>query len=245
LPRDDRRTRFFGTNLKMHQTAAETVRFIANLTPPARPGVQRFVIPPFTSLPGTIDLAHAANIWVGAQNMHWAASGEFTGEISGRMLSALNVDLVLVGHAERRRSFGDDDEAVRRKVEAALANGLRVLLCVGDSGQERRSGAAVEAVLRQARLALHGVTDRSRIIVAYEPVWAIGEASQPAEPEEVAAVTEALAGWLDPTPLLYGGSVNAETAGRYARLPGVDGLFVGRAAWTPDGFERVLQAAAM
>jgi triosephosphate isomerase len=228
----------------MHQTAQETARFVADLSRAAGGSVQRFVIPPFTSLAGVVETAHAAGIWIGAQNMHWAQSGQFTGEISGPMLRALGVDLVLVGHAERRQTFGEADAEIRRKVEAALANDLRVLLCVGETAAEHRCGAAVEAVLRQARLALEGVTDRSRVIVAYEPIWAIGEGSTPAEPGEIGIVVAALREWLGETPLLYGGSVNASSAPRYARLPGVDGLFVGRAAWTPDGFANVLQAAA-
>ena len=229
----------------MHQTAGETARFVSELGPETGASAQRFVIPPFTSLGAVVDLAHAANIWVGAQNVHAAPSGEFTGEISARMLSALNVDLVLVGHAERRRLFGEDDATVRDKVEAALTNELRVLLCVGDSADERRCGAAVDAVLRQVRLALGSVPDRSRVIVAYEPVWAIGANAVAAAPEDVTAVTAALGEWLGSTPLLYGGSVTAATAAAYARLPGVDGLFVGRAAWTAEGFIRVLQAAAL
>jgi len=222
--------RFFGTNLKMNQTAEETARFVAGLSRTGGGSVQRFVI--------------AAGILLGAQNMHWAESGELTGEISGRMLRSLGVDLVLVGHAERRDTFGETDAQIRRKVEAALAHDLRVLLCVGDTAAEHRCGAAVDTVLRQARLALEGVTDRSRVIVAYEPVWAIGEGSTPAEPGEIRPVVAALREWLGETPLLYGGSVDARSAPGYVRLPGIDGLFVGRAAWTPAGFANVLQAAA-
>ena len=236
--------RFFGTNLKMHQSAAETAGFIDALAALGVDDVQLFVIPPFTSLPGAVAGAHAAKIWIGAQNLHWAPAGEFTGEISASMLRALEVDLVLIGHAERRRMFGDDDAAVQRKVEAALTSGLRVLLCIGDSADERCSGAAADTVLRQLRLALHGVTDRSRIIVAYEPVWAIGERGEPAQPADVAAVVTTLATALHDIPLLYGGSVTAATARGFATLPGIDGLFVGRAAWTPQGFKNVLAAAA-
>jgi triosephosphate isomerase len=239
------RPRFFGTNVKMNQTVDETVRFLADLALIESGSVQCFVIPPFTSLAGIVGMAHAARIWIGAQNMHWAPSGEYTGEISGRMLRALDVDLVLVGHAERRRIFREDDAEIRRKVAAALANGLRVILCVGDTAAEHRCRAAADAVLRQARLALEGVADRSRVIVAYEPVWAIGEGSAPADPDAVRSVITALRDWLGETPLLYGGSVDAGSARRYAQLPGIDGLFVGRAAWTPAGFEKVLQAAAM
>jgi len=240
----DPRPRYFGTNLKMHQTADETVQFVARLARIASSGVQLFVIPPFTSLAGAIGVAHAANIWLGAQNLHWAQSGEYTGEISGRMLSALEVDLVLVGHAERRQTFSEDDAVIRRKLEAAQANGLRAILCVGETAEERRCGAAAEAVLRQARLALDGIADPSRVLVAYEPTWAIGEGGEAADPAAISEVTAALRDLLGSMPLLYGGSVNAGSAGRYARLPGVDGLFVGRAAWTPDGFESVLRAAA-
>jgi triosephosphate isomerase len=227
----------------MHQTAGETARFVAHLARTTHTDVQRFVIPPFTSLAGVVGLAHSANIWIGAQNLHWAPSGEYTGEISGRMLQALDVDLVLVGHAERRQLFGEDDSVVRRKVEAALASGLHVLLCVGETAAERRCGAAIDTVLRQVRLALNGVADRSRVIVAYEPVWAIGSGGEAASPDAVSGVTGALREWLAQTPLLYGGSVDASTAGQYAQLPGIDGLFVGRAARTPEGFEQVLQAA--
>jgi triosephosphate isomerase len=239
------RPRFFGTNLKMHQTAHESARFIEGLAQSNGDGVQRFVIPPFTSLPGIVASAHATNIWVGAQNMHWEQSGEFTGEISAGMLRALDVDLVLVGHAERRRMFGDDDAAVRRKVEAGLACGLRVLLCVGDTADEHRCGASIDVVLRQVRLALSGISDRSRVIVAYEPVWAIGERGTPATADDIVPVAGALSAWLGATPLLYGGSVNAQTARDFAAIDGIAGLFVGRAAWTPDGFVNVLQAAAM
>jgi triosephosphate isomerase len=239
------RARLFGTNLKMHQTAEETARFVGQLAEAGNGSVQRFVIPPFTSLAGVVGMAHAAGIWVGAQNMHWAEAGEFTGEISGRMLHALGIDLVLLGHTERRRVFGENDADIRRKVEVALANGLRVILCVGDSADEHRHGTALHTVLRQAALALEGIADRSRVIVAYEPAWAIGEGGAPADPEDVSPVTAALRDWLGEIPLLYGGSVDAESAPRYARLPGVDGLFVGRAAWTPGGFKGVLEAAAM
>src|SRR5664279_2582721 len=185
------RLRFFGTNTKMNQTADETARFVAGLSRAAGGGVQRFVIPPYTSLAAAVEAAHAAGIWIGAQNVHWAEAGEFTGEISARMLRALGVDLVLVGHAERRQRFAETDADIRRKIEAALAHGLRVLLCVGDTAAEHRCGTAADTVLRQARLALEGVTDRSRVIVAYEPVWAIGEGSTPAEPAEVAPVAAA------------------------------------------------------
>jgi len=239
------RGRFFGTNLKMHQTAAETAEFVARLTQVASGGVQLFVIPPFTSLAGAVAKAHEADIWLGAQNVHWAPAGEFTGEISGRMLRALDVDLVLIGHAERRRIFGEDDALIARKLTAAQTAGLRVLLCVGETADERRCGASVETVVRQARIALDGIADRSRVMVAYEPVWAIGEGGAVADPAAVSDVTAALRELLGAIPLLYGGSVTAETAHGYAQMPGIDGLFVGRAAWTPDGFERVFKAAAI
>jgi triosephosphate isomerase len=228
----------------MHQTADETIEFVAGLAAVAEKfDPQLFVIPPFTSLAAASPIAHAANIWLGAQNLHWASAGEFTGEISGAMLRALDVDLVLVGHAERRRIFGEDDATIRRKMEAAGANGLRALLCVGETAEERQCGAAVETVVRQTRLALAGVVDASSVLVAYEPIWAIGAGSTRARPDDVAEVTAALRAALGPIPLLYGGSVDADSAKGYALLPGVDGLFVGRAAWTATGFERVLSAA--
>jgi triosephosphate isomerase len=185
----------------MHQTPAETERFVGELMASlsgTRTSAQTFVIPPFTSLPIAVAGAAGSGVWIGAQNVHWAPDGPYTGEISPVMLRAVGVDLVLVGHAERRLHFGETDVTVNRKVRAVLDHGLRVLLCVGETAEERRSGAGREAVSRQLLLALHGVPEDAaeRVLVAYEPVWAIGEGGTAATPEDVRPVVGVLRMWL-------------------------------------------------
>jgi triosephosphate isomerase len=246
----------FGTNFKMHQTPADSARFVRELVtePLDRGGARLFLIPPFTSLPAVVDEARRAKaeFWIGAQNMHWAAEGAYTGEISAPMLVALGVDLVLVGHAERRSAFHETDAEVQLKVRAALAAGLRVLLCVGETGEERSYGIGAEIVIRQLKVALHGVDSAAvgMLQIAYEPVWSIGEGGVPAHPEDVEPVAAFIRATLverfgpagEPIPVLYGGSVNPENATRFAALPGIGGLFVGRAAWTVEGFRATLAA---
>jgi triosephosphate isomerase len=246
---------FFGTNLKMHQTPAETAQFVGDLVAVLggkSATTRAFVLPPFTSLANATARAANKGLWIGAQNMHWEPEGPYTGEISPTMLAAAGVDLVLVGHAERRRHFGETDETVNRKVRAALDTGLRVLLCVGETVDERRSGAGREACARQLLLALRDVSEEAadRILVAYEPVWAIGESGTPAAPEDVQSVVGLLQMWLrykfqrdEGVPILYGGSVDRDNAAAFAAMPELDGLFVGRAAWTVQGFIDVLRVA--
>ncbi|HEU0113899.1 MAG TPA: triose-phosphate isomerase [Thermomicrobiales bacterium] len=247
----------FGTNFKMNQTPAGSAAFFTALAGdgavPA--GVQLFVIPPFTSLPAVTALAAAkpSAIWIGAQNMHWAADGAYTGEISATMLQALGVDLVLLGHAERRRLFHETDPDVNRKALAAVARDLRVLLCVGETAEERGYGVGGETVARQLKIDLHHFEPRHfpLLQIAYEPVWSIGAGGTPALPEDVEPMARLIRDVLGDrfgeagraTPVLYGGSVDANNAGGFVRLPDIDGLFVGRAAWTVDGFRAVLDAA--
>ena len=243
---------YFGTNLKMHGTPAQSVAFVKALEEGLEAcgdaHVQPFVLPPFTSLPGLS--AHTSRLWFGAQNMHWAAEGAYTGEISPVMLEALGTDLVLLGHAERRRGFGDTDEEIRKKVQSAARRGLRVLLCVGESGAEKARGTGPEVVSAQLETALRGLAEpgADRLLVAYEPVWAIGEGAREAEPREVQVGLQRVRETLRTlcgrdVPVLYGGSVNEKNCAAYASLPETDGLFVGRAAWRPEGFLRVLARA--
>jgi triosephosphate isomerase len=240
----------FGTNFKMNQTPQESgefyVRLVAQVEP--LPGVQLFIIPPFTSLPAVTTLAQRdeSGIWIGAQNLHWAAEGAYTGEISATMLRALGVDLVLLGHAERRRDFHETDPDLNRKVLAALESGLRVLLAVGESAEERQFGVSAEIVLRQLKIDLHGVCAEqlSMLQIAYEPVWSIGVGGTPASPRDVAPMAALIRGAMGElygeagtaVPILYGGSVDPTNAASFTALEDIDGLFVGRAAWTVEGF---------
>ena len=246
---------YFGSNFKMHQTPPQTAAFITHLrqrlaTVPAQ-AIQLFLIPPFTSLTTAAQTLQGSSVWLGAQTIHWAAEGAYTGEISAPMVRAAGAELVMLGHAERRTLFGETNEALRKKVNAATAAGLRVLLCVGEQAAERAVGISQAVVAIQLKTALFDLpaTALPNLLVAYEPVWSIGEGGVPAEP----SIVGEMHGWIRTVlttkfgavarqiPLLYGGSVNLDNCAAYAALPDVDGLFVGRAAWTPQGFVEVLQ----
>ncbi len=237
---------YFGTNLKMYGTPAETKAFVQTLEAylPQRE-VQCFVLPPFTSLQGL--KAHASKLWLGAQNMHWADKGAYTGEISPVMLTALNLDLVMLGHAERRHSFGETDEMIAKKVQSALHYGLRVLLCLGETLEQKQQGRGEEVVVRQLKTALQEVEVNSNLLVAYEPVWAIGEEGKEAKPQEVQESLQFIRQTLQTLfghqhiPILYGGSVNEANCAAYAELLDMDGLFVGRAARKASGFFSIME----
>ena len=207
-----------------------------------------FVVPPFTAIESTLDAVreHDARIAVGAQNVHEASEGAYTGEVSAAMLAELGCRFVELGHSERRRLYAESDGAVAAKVRAVLDHGMRPLVCIGDTRAERDAGASLDSVLRQARIALSRCTaaERADCRLAYEPVWAIGVGGEAAEPDDVAAVHDALRERCPATPLLYGGSVDAGNAAGLARLGNVDGLFVGRAALDPDGFVAIARALA-
>lgn len=251
---------YFGSNFKMHQTPPDTARFVAELNQllPTDLPAQLFLIPPFTSLPTAAAALAESTIWLGAQTMHWADQGAHTGEISAPMLTAVGVELIMLGHAERRVQFGETDETLRKKVAAAAKNGLRILLCVGENAAERSAGAAEQTVAQQLHIALADLPPDyllpeylPSLLIAYEPVWSIGEGGSPADTAIIAAMHNSIRATLaakfsaaaQNVPILYGGSVNPSNCAQYAALPQVDGLFVGRAAWTPPGFVDVLTRA--
>lgn len=245
------RTFRVGTSWKMNKTIAETEAYLRELVAVALPPeVEVFVVPPFTALDAARRMIAGAPIRLGAQNMHWAEAGAHTGEISAPMLVECGVEIVELGHSERRADQGETDETVNAKVRAALAHGLRPLVCVGDRAEELAAGASTETVLRQVKMAFAGCDPATLAgaMVAYEPVWAIGEAGRVAEPEHVAAVHAGLRAGLASVgladlPLLYGGSVDADNAAGLAAITDVDGVFVGRAAWTAAGLREVMTAA--
>ncbi|NJM40199.1 MAG: triosephosphate isomerase, partial [Anaerolineae bacterium] len=239
---------YFGTNLKMNQTPDETRTFVeqiaqapsSNLQSP----LQLWVIPSFTNIAAVAELCAQHNIWLGAQNMHWADEGAYTGEISPVQLKAVGANLVMLGHAERRALFGETDEALNKKVLAAQKHGLRIMLCVGETANEKQQDTGQAYVDRQLTQDLAGLQDARGLIVLYEPVWSVGVGGIPADP---AYVTEALANIRRTLqqlfgeggtnmPILYGGSVNAENCANYAHLPNCAGLGVGRAAWQAESF---------
>ncbi len=216
--------------------------------------MQLFIVPPFTALKRVCELLEDSPVLVGAQNMHWEDNGALTGEISPLMVKECGAQLVELGHSERRAEFGETDWTVNRKVLSALRHGLRPLVCVGETARDREFGAQAETVVRQVRIALHEVTaDRMKeVILAYEPVWAIGEAGTPALPGDAntmqGVIRKAVASLFGDSvarnlPILYGGSVSANNAAALLAEPEVNGLFIGRAAWDVEGFIEIIRLA--
>jgi triosephosphate isomerase len=192
------------------------------------------------------------SVKVGAQNMHWADEGAWTGEVSPLMLKDCDLDIVELGHSERREFFGETDETVGLKTEAAVRHGLIPLICIGETLADRESGKAAEILAIQVRGALSKLSDvqkSAEILLAYEPVWAIGEKGIPATADyadarqaEIIAVAEAALGRK--IPCLYGGSVNPQNCEELISSPHIDGLFIGRSAWNVEGYLDILSKCA-
>ncbi|WP_298805818.1 triose-phosphate isomerase [uncultured Pseudokineococcus sp.] len=258
VPVPPRGTRWVGTSWKMTKTRAEGLAWARGLVDglaargraadaAAAPGApQVFVVPPATALPevSTLLAERAPHVLVGAQDAHWEDAGAWTGELSVPQVADAGARLVEVGHSERREHFGDTDERVALKVRAVLRHGLVPLLCVGETTAVRSSGRHAAHVADQVRSALDALepSAAARVVVAYEPVWAIGAGGRRAEPEEVAEVVEPLVAELGDrvAGVLFGGSVDVGGAPDLLSVPGVDGLFVGRAAWDVEGFLRLV-----
>jgi len=219
-------------NWKMFKTAAETSAFCEAFSPPD--GVDVVICPPFTSLAVAVE----SGLTVFAQNVHWADEGAYTGEVSIAMLKELGVTGSIVGHSERRQYFGETDEGTARRAAAALEAGLRVIACVGELEAEREAGET-EAVLRRQVSALE---PHPNLVVAYEPVWAIGT-GKTATPE-IAQEAHAFIRSLLDAPVLYGGSVKPDNAAELLAQPDVDGALVGGASLDPDSFAAICRAAA-
>ena len=229
---------FIAGNWKMYKGPREAAAFCRALREADLGGVDVAVCPPFVSLADAVQVLAGTEIGVFGQNCHWEAEGAFTGEVSAPMLRELGVYGTIVGHSERRQLFGETDEGVGRRVEAALAAGLNVIACVGELESERESGET-EAVLRRQVSVL--AADES-LVIAYEPVWAIGT-GKTATPE-LAQEAHAFIKSLIDVPVLYGGSVKPENAGELAAQPDVDGALVGGASLDPTAFEAICLAAA-
>ncbi|HEV2500099.1 MAG TPA: triose-phosphate isomerase [Terriglobia bacterium] len=247
---------FLGSNWKMNKTVSEAVTYISELLDllsrgPDLGSTRVFVIPPFTAIQAVKALA-GGKIWVGAQNMHWAESGAYTGEISPPMLQELGVDLVELGHAERRQHFNETDTAVNLKVISALHYNLRPLICVGESQEDKEYVVEKETVGRQLRISLRDVPPgrSGNIIIAYEPFWAIGHDRMTADVDHIRMMSQHIRAVLEDLfgnaggsiPVIYGGDVNGSNALRILIDGGVDGLFVGRAAWEAPAFASLIQA---
>lgn len=243
-------TTWVGTGWKMNKTLAEARDYAETLaaTGPGRwPGVQPFILPPATAL-ATVSavLGPSSHVLVGAQNAHWADEGAWTGEVSVRQVADAGASIVEIGHSERREFFAETDETVNLKVKATLRHGLTPLVCVGEPGEVFAAGHSVPHVLEQVRAALDGVDDVSSVVLAYEPIWAIGVSGRPATTSDIADVFAALsAEWGSGVrAILFGGSVNPGNALATLGVDGVDGLFIGRAAWDVTGLIGLLDLVA-
>jgi triosephosphate isomerase len=248
------RQKFVCGNWKMHKTVAEATALVKELAEglagDAR--VQVAVAPPFTALAPVAQALRGTPVELCAQDVHWEAQGAFTGEVSAAMLTDVGVRHGIVGHSERRQLFGETDEAVRKKVGALLAAGVRPIVCVGETLAEREAGRTLEVVGRQVRAALAGLPPEplAALTVAYEPVWAIGtgKTATTAQAQEVHAAIRAILRELggavaDAIRIQYGGSVKPENAAELMSQPDVDGALVGGASLKAKDFLAILKGA--
>ncbi len=241
-------------NWKMNKTPAETKELIAAIAPLVKDaGCDVVACTPYVDLCPALKTADGTNIQIGAENCHWEKSGAFTGEISAGMLVSMGVNIVIIGHSERRQYFGETDATVQKRVRAALDAGMTVILCVGETLEQREQGITGELVAMQTKIALGGVTadELKRVIIAYEPVWAIGtgKTATAQQAGEVCHIIREVIGQLygeasaDGITIQYGGSMNAGNAAELLAQPDVDGGLIGGASLKPNDFAAIVDAA--
>ncbi len=241
-------------NWKMNKTPAEATALIDAIKPLVADAACDVVVGvPFIDLPAALEATKGTNIGVAAQNCHWEKAGAFTGEIAADMLRELGVGYVILGHSERRTYFGDTDATVAQRVRGALDAGLTVILCVGEYLEQRELGITAEVVATQTKVALAGVSEEelARVIIAYEPVWAIGT-GKTATAEQANEVCAQIRGVLADlynadaaraVTIQYGGSMNAANAAELLAMPDVDGGLIGGASLKPNDFATIVAAA--
>jgi triosephosphate isomerase len=250
------RTPIIAGNWKMYKTVQESVEFALQLTPALEPfgGVERVVCPAFIALVGVAEALRGTPIKVGAQNVHWEAQGAFTSQISPVMLQGL-VEYVIIGHSEARAYLADTDETVNKKVRAALAHDIRPILAVGESLAQNEAGETEAFVSGQVRAALDGVTaeQMQQVVIAYEPIWAIGTGKNASGEIANAIIGGTIRGTLrdlygdavaSAVRIQYGGSVKPDNMAEYMTQPDIDGALVGGASLKVDDFTRLVQIAA-
>ena len=238
-------------NWKMNNTKADTKALLTELLPLVKDAKCDVVVcTPFTDLWSAVELTKGTNVHVGAQNVHWAEKGAFTGEISAKMLVELGVEYVIIGHSERRQYFGETDQTVNARVKAALAAGLKPIICVGETLEEREAGKVEEVLVRQTKAALDGLTkaDIDNLVIAYEPVWAIGTgrtATAEVANETIAIVRRTVAEVFCPhcaerVRIQYGGSMNPKNVKELMAMPEIDGGLIGGASLKAVDFSQVV-----
>lgn len=249
------RTPFIAGNWKMHKTVAEAEEFISGLLPKvyAADGVDIAICVPFTALQAMVDSTRGSRVEVFAQTMHQADSGAFTGEISAPMLTEIDVHGVVLGHSERRQLFGETDKALAKKLPAALAAGLKPILCVGETEEEREAGDTERTLRHQVQEGLGDLTPAqvAEVTIAYEPIWAIGtgKTATPEIAQEACSFVRALVGDKAPEAaevvrVLYGGSVKGSNAKELMGQADIDGALVGGASLDPAGFSEIVESVS-
>ena len=248
----DRRP-FLAANWKMNKTVEEAESFLGSFLPNApQGGADVVVCPPYLALKAAVEICAQSRVKVAAQNMHEAESGAYTGEVSAPMLREIAVDGVVLGHSERRQFFNETDEALARKLPAALGAGLEPILCVGESEQQRDAGETEAVLSRQLQADLDGVgAERlGEIVIAYEPVWAIGtgRTATPEQAQEAVLFIRDLLrerdeGAAERVRIVYGGSVKPDNAAELMGQPDIDGALVGGASLDPGDFAAIVAAA--
>ncbi len=248
------RTPLLAANWKMYKTIEETERFLADFLPRAPDsGPEVVICPSYPSLKTAVEHCAQSRVRVAAQNMHEEPEGAFTGEVSAPMLLELGVDGVILGHSERRQFFGESDEALARKVPVALRAGLEPILCVGENESQRDADETEGVLTRQIEADLSEVPDDrlGEVVIAYEPIWAIGT-GRTATPEQAQDACALIRGLVESRSgdaaaairVLYGGSVKPGNAAELIALPDVDGALVGGASLDPGDFSAIVEAAA-
>ncbi|MDP2652724.1 MAG: triose-phosphate isomerase [Candidatus Omnitrophota bacterium] len=240
-------------NWKMFKTSQEAIDLVTLLKRDLADvsEVEIVVCPPFTALSDLSDILYQTNIALGAQNLFWEDSGAFTGEIAAPMLTAIGVKFVIIGHSERRQYFGETDETVNKKIKAALRHGLTPIVCVGENLKERESGQAFNVIKTQVDGSLAGFSaeDMEKMVIAYEPVWAIGT-GKTATPQQAQEVHKFIRGLLEQTygrdlaekiRIQYGGSVKPDNTAELISQPDIDGALVGGASLKHDSFVQIIR----
>ncbi len=254
MKKETRKTVIAG-NWKMNNTPAQTKAMIAELAPmvAGKDGCEIVLCVPFVDIAAAVEAAKGTNIRIGAENVHFAESGAYTGEISAKMLTECGVEYVIVGHSERRQYFGETDVTVNLRAKAALAAGLKTIICVGELLSERKRGVTDELITMQTYTALMGISaaELKNVIIAYEPVWAIGtgETATPEQAEEVCALIRSIVAQkygdeaAQALTVQYGGSMNAKNAAELLAKENVDGGLIGGASLKPADFTVIVDAA--
>lgn len=248
---------YLGTNTKMYKSIADTVEYLKQLDALTadidRNLLELFVIPSYTALDQARRTVKEENIKLGAQNMCWEDEGQYTGEISPLMLKELGINIIEIGHSERRHIMGETDEIAKKKVSASLRHGFTALLCIGETLDQKNYRISDEILRIQLKIGLNELTeeDVKNIWIAYEPVWAIGVNGIPADEgyanEKHGIIKDTLSVMFgkdiaSDIPVLYGGSVNPQNAEPLIKEENIDGLFIGRSAWQADSFYKIIKS---